>query len=203
MFGSQNLWRATAPAPTGPWTVDSQPVLQPSGPEDWDNTLYPSSLVRTETDYILYYAGRRNGSNWFEGIGRATSPDGITWTKYDDPATTEAAFAHSDPVFSRGESGSWDDMGIFNPVVIVGDHGWEMFYTGTHTGEQAYAGFAASPDGITWTRYGGDPVPNPGDVSGYGATSVVVVDDTYYFYHVIQTLSGIEIGVSTGTVTWE
>ncbi len=202
-FGGQNVWRATAPAPTGPWTVDPEPVLQPASADDWDYTLYPSSLVRTDTEYILYYAGRRAGSDWFEAIGRATSPDGITWTKYDNPATTEAAFAHSDPVFLRGEAGSWDDMGIFNAAVLLGDHGWEMFYTGTHDGAQASAGYATSQDGIAWTRFAVDPVPNPADVSGYGASSVVFVDGTYYFYHVFETPAGIQIGVSTGTVTWE
>jgi hypothetical protein len=202
-FGGQNVWRATAPAPTGPWTIDSQPVLEPSGAEDWDYTIYPSSLVHTETEYVLYYAGRRAGSDWFEWIGRATSPDGITWTKYDDPATTEAAYAHSDPVFLRGEAGSWDDMGVFNAAVLLGDHGWEMFYTGTQEGMQASAGYATSQDGITWTRFVIDPVPNPADVSGYGASSVVFVDGTYYLYHAFEAPTGIQIGVSTGTVTWE
>jgi hypothetical protein len=203
IFGGQKVWRATAPAPTGPWTVDSQPVLEPDGAQDWDYILYPSSLVRTATEYVLYYAGRRDGSDAFEGIGRATSPDGITWTRYDDPATTEAAYAHSDPVFVRGETGNWDDMGVLNPVVVLGEHGWEMFYTGTHTGTQASAGYATSEDGITWMRFGVDLVSNPADVSGYGASSVVVVDDAYYCYHVIETPSGIQIAVSTGAVTWE
>jgi hypothetical protein len=203
MFGGQNVWRATAPAPAGPWTVDSQPVLQPDGPDDWDFTIYPSSVVRTETEYVLFYAGRSAGSDWFEGIGRATSPDGIVWTKYDDPASTEAAYAHSDPVFLRGEAGSWDDMGIFNAAVLQGDHGWEMFYIGTHDGAQISAGYATSQNGITWTRFAVDPVPNPADVSGYGASSVVFVDGTYYLYHALETPGGIQIGVSMGAVTWE
>jgi len=95
--------RATAPAPTGPWAVDSQPILEPGGFADWDHSIYPSSLVRTESEYVLYYLGASSSSSITIALGRATSPDGITWTKYDNPATTDALYAHSDPVFTRGK----------------------------------------------------------------------------------------------------
>jgi hypothetical protein len=201
------VFRATAPAPTGPWTVDSQPILEPGAFADWDHSIYPSSLVRTESEYVLYYLGASSSSSITIGLGRATSSDGITWTKYDDPATTEALYAHSDPVYSRGKAGSWDGAGLSGGVVILGEHGWELFYDGTRTTAHWMIGYATSADGITWTPYGSNPILDMPEAYAYVPDSVVVVGDSYYLYHnvvmVLPDAIDLQEGVSIGTLTWE
>jgi hypothetical protein len=198
--------RATAPEPTGPWTVDPEPVLEGGGSDEWDVLgVAPVSVTYTDDEYVLYYLSA-------QFIGRATSPDGIHWTKYDDPATTEARFANSDPVFKPSETPGWEFM-LASAAIHLGGHGWEMFYTGwssqTHT-EHIYGGigYAASEDGITWTRYSENPLFEglfEGNFEFY-PDSFVVVDDTYYLYQSIfspTSLTDAYIGVSTGTVSWE
>jgi hypothetical protein len=60
--------------------------------------------------------------------GLATSADGINWTKYDDPSTTEAPYAKSDPVLQPSPSG-WDAEDVICSVMKT-DTGWEMLYQG-------------------------------------------------------------------------
>ena len=63
--------------------------------------------------------------------GMATSADGTSWTKYDDPGTTEAPFAESDPVLQPSPPG-WDAEDVKYSVMNT-DPGWEMLYKGLGT----------------------------------------------------------------------
>ena len=180
---------ATAPEPTGPWTVSPEPVLEAGGVLDWDGPRFlPSSFVKTTEGYVLYYA---NGA--FNAFGMATSPDGVDWVKYNDPATTNNLYENSDPVM---EAGSGWERSI--SLLSVRQHGdaWEMFYTGN----LREIGYATSPDGINWTRFPDNPVLSiPG--ASVAITDVIVIDDVYYVYYTdFVTMS---ISVATGTVTWE
>ena len=91
-------------------------------------------------------------------IGRATSADGIRWTKHDDPATTEAAFAESDPVMSRDQSSQWDSWHVKDSNVRWVDGRWKMLYHGTTNAKKGNFGFAWSDDGIHWERAPNNPV---------------------------------------------
>lgn len=97
----------------------------------------------------MFYTGGRNG------IGLATSPDGVTWARHDDPATTRAPEAESDPVFTRGASGERDGLGVHQPRVALTPDGYVMLYH-ANSGATSY-GIAASPDGLTWTRRPDNP----------------------------------------------
>jgi hypothetical protein len=214
---SQSILRATAPSPTGPWTVDPEPVTLVAGTgQAWDrNPPAVESVLHTDEGYVMYYAPVRflnsEGVTYMgEAIGRATSPDGIHWTKYDDPATTDGPFATSDPVFLKNTDRSvWDSGSIGLPVVRFSERGWEMFYYGNSSGWYS-TGYATSEDGITWTRYGDAPVlAFEAAEGGTGPHSVVVVDDTYYLYFVFMRSASyrenylMEIGVATGTIMRE
>jgi hypothetical protein len=184
------LYRATAPDPTATWSVDPEPLLEAGVFGDWDYAqIFPNSFIKTDEGYVMYYANQTS-----TGIGMATSPDGITWTKYNDPATTERKYQNSDPVMTKGTGLSWD-RSIGYPCVRQRDGGWEMFYHGV-----AAIGYASSEDGITWTRFPDNPVltlkgrdPNP--------DALVIVDDIYYLYYTV--MGSWDIGVATGTVTWD
>jgi predicted GH43/DUF377 family glycosyl hydrolase len=204
------MLRATASVPTGPWTVDRDPVLEADDVTDWDfGGAYVQSVVRTADGYALYTDAHYILSIYYvlpaKGIGLATSPDGITWTKYDNPETTRAMYDASDPVFKPSNVQSWDRNAVGTPCVLRAGDGWEMFYAGFRYGRWSQIGYATSQDGITWTRNGEEPVLKSDDAH-LPCGSVVVVDGTYYLYHMIQRGTGTEeaeftIGLATGTVT--
>ncbi len=52
------IGRATAPAPTGPWTPDPAPVLNPGSAGSWDELMVGSPrIVKTNDGYRMYYTG--------------------------------------------------------------------------------------------------------------------------------------------------
>jgi len=137
-----DIWRATAPSAAGPWTRSDAPVLERGGSGAWDaGTLDFPSVYPTETGYTMLYSGQAAGDQTGGSIGRATSKDGIAWTK--DP----------EPVAAPGLCGGFDDRAIHQPRAISTADNTVMVYAG-------YAGAADSPasvgyadsldDGVTW-----------------------------------------------------
>ncbi len=196
---SQFIFRATAASPTGPWTIDKQPVLQVGGIRDWDRVIDILTVLRIPDQYVLYYTPKA-----FPAMGMATSPDGITWTKHNDPTTTKPPFVNSDPVFTAGEAGTWDSSSVM-PTVLCSDHGWEMFYDGSNDGGNTWnLGYATSPDGITWNRFGDNPVMTSPSEYRFKLEGVLIVDNKYYIYHdMFSSLTSSDIGVAIGTVTYK
>jgi predicted GH43/DUF377 family glycosyl hydrolase len=155
-----SIARATASDPAGPWEVYPEPVLLPGSDGEWDDTqVSAASVVRTEDGYVMYYDG--NDGRGHRMIGMATSADGITWTKYDDPATTDAPFADSDPVLMPNEDRTaWDAVRVMQPNVVQTPEGWVMSFKSTAASAQRNQGygFALSQDRITWDLYEANPV---------------------------------------------
>ena len=146
------IGRATAPDPSGPWTFDEEPVLSPGSEGEWDDlqVMRVNVLKIDEGDYVMYYAGvDSNGSQ----IGMARSEDGINWTKYDDPDTTEAPYAESDPIMQPAFD--WEGSWLGRPEVVRTDDGWVMLYEG---GSGSQTGIAISEDGIHFARYDRNPI---------------------------------------------
>ena len=194
------IMRATAPAPTGPWTIDPEPVLKAGTILEWDHGgIYVHSVVPAESGYMLYYSPANAEGN----IGLATSPDGIHWTKFDDPTTTDSRHEKSDPVFTKDQDlKAWDSLYIAGSTVLHDESGWEMFYVGLRSWSEVYSvGFAISENGITWTRVGNAPVLV--QEGGPATDSLVVIDGIYYLYYAYGTDQIAYIGVATGTVTRE
>jgi hypothetical protein len=185
--GQSKIGRATAPGPTGPWTADPQPVLF-AGPEgSWDEfAVLAPSVVKTESGYEMFYAGRTRETAM---IGRASSEDGIAWEKYDDPATTDPAFASSDPVFTPGdprEGNVWDQRNVLQPRVVLTADGYVMLYTVANTITdpvlitQKY-GLAVSTDGLNWRRSTGEVItPSTIDAAAFFFTELIHAEDTYF-----------------------
>ena len=57
----------------------------------------------------------------------ATSEDGIEWTRYDNPETTDTLYAESDPLFDPIETGA-DVNFAMQPQVVQTEDGWQWFY---------------------------------------------------------------------------
>jgi predicted GH43/DUF377 family glycosyl hydrolase len=186
--GPGEIGRATAPAPTGPWTIDPDPLLSPGPSGSWDDVQVSGpNVLKSGDTYFMYYDGSQSGSQ--SRIGLATSSDGIQWEKYNDPATEEQAFAGSDPVLGVSDQG-WDSKRVIDPNVIETSDGFEMIYMAT-TGSGKFApgdfafGLATSPDGIQWTKSEMNPLLTNKDYSWWKQAylaSLMHIDGTYYLY---------------------
>lgn len=128
----------------------------------WDAAAVGNAMViYDEGMYKMWYAGH-DGTGVLR-IGYATSPDGITWTKYA-----------GNPVLEIGSQGMWDEAGVYGPYVVKVGSEYKMWYTGTRSDNVFQIGYASSPDGITWTRYSSNPVLSVG-ISGSWDQKVVAL----------------------------
>jgi hypothetical protein len=149
------------------------PVIPAPAPGAWDAERYLGAVVEVDGTYHMYFSGRMGGPGVqnFE-IGHATSSDGVTWVM--DPAN---------PVMTLGDPGEWDDGTVWLGAVIHDESGFRMWYGG-NDGQVCRAGYATSPDGSVWTRYGGNPVMDVGPPGSFDAQWVlldtVVVRDGHY-----------------------
>ncbi len=186
--GPGDIGRATAPAPTGPWTIDPEPVLSPGPSGAWDEVqVNAPNVLKTKDGYVMYYDAR--GSDPASMIGMATSSDGVHWQKYNDPSTNDPAFAESDPVLKVSADG-WDSTRVIDPNVIQTPDGWEMIYlatsgSGKFTQGEFSFGAASSPDGIQWIKSDRNPILSNNNHSQWSQAflaTLLYVDGTYFLY---------------------
>jgi uncharacterized repeat protein (TIGR01451 family) len=161
------------------WTKEaSNPVLSPS--ESWEEQgIRAGSVVSDGSVYRMWYTGYDSG--WVARIGYATSPDGVTWTKYA-----------GNPVLDVGTPGSWEDEDVREPAVVKKDGTYHVWYGG-YDGEASRLGHAISVDGITWVRDPANPVLDTGVPGGWDwldvyGPSIVTYSDTYILWYSGWTL---------------
>lgn len=183
-----SVGRATAPAPTGPWTADPEPVL-PVGPAGaWDGFAVNNPMVITTPDgYWMYYDGLTGPQLPYSAIGLATSPDGLTWTKYNDPATTDTLYQASDPVYTLNPDREFTGLNLWEPnVQPMADGGWLMAHIQRNSLTAEWGlGYATSPDGRQWTTLTDANVlsnlTHPEWQLIFNAT-LLYLNDTYHLY---------------------
>jgi len=173
------------------WEPHPDPVLQLGTPGDWDSNIpifYPDCVIKDNGIYKMYYTGSLGSFPFIVAqFGLATSTDGINWTKYDDPSTTDPPYANSDPVLTVGDSTEWDAMHLKGASVRITDKGYEMWYSGLATlAPQQWLGYATSTDGINWTKWPTNPIvdscPSWGDW-GYTPGTVLKYDGNYHMWY--------------------
>lgn len=158
----ESIGRATADSLTGAWDRSLAPMLTLGSAGEWDAGLItPNNVFPLASGgfIMFYYASTDFNGTWL--MGMATSPDGINWTKYNDPATTQAPYAESDPILPAGESGEFDEWGVLGAGVFKKGGFYHMYYSGVGPGPGGYRtdiGFAFSADGITWQKWAENPV---------------------------------------------
>jgi predicted GH43/DUF377 family glycosyl hydrolase len=182
------IGRATADDPLGPWTPMDAPVLLPGAEGEWDGLqVSHPNVLRTDDGYVMYYSGYSTmRSRPTRTIGMATSDDGIVWTKYDDPTTTEAPFAESDSILIADQD--WEGREVFMPRVQSSGDGWVMIYKATQQG----LGLALSEDGIQWSKVENNPVVAATDLGSnlIGFTTLLRTENDYYLYMEGSTIQG-------------
>ncbi len=127
------------------WNI--QGLVVSPGPASWEalSTVAPT-VVYNGSMYLMWYRGYPYHGGP-EAYGLATSPDGISWTKYS-----------GNPVLNPGSSGSWDDYSIGGATVLFDGSTYRMWYHATSDGQGNDIGYASSANGISWQKYSGNPV---------------------------------------------
>lgn len=145
---------------------DKNPVFTGTGGDTWDQAIRERGYILKEEDgYHLWYTGfREDRADATLALGYATSPDGITWTRYKD-----------NPIFNE----SWvEDM-----MVVKSDSVYYMFAEGRND----IAHMMTSTDKIHWKDHGslkisytnGEPLtPGP-----YGTPAVFIKDSVWYLFY--------------------
>jgi len=180
---SEGIGRATSTDGIN-WNKDigNNPVLTPGSISSWEHDfLRLGSVVFDGTTYHLFYYG---GVFYVDfRIGYARSLDGINWTKYDDPATTNNPFAGSDPVLTWGQAGNWDDVIVMAPSVILDTltSTFKMWYAGADDLTQPVTGIGYATAPVTIIHVPGvvTTIQEAIDIASDG-NIVLVADGTYF-----------------------
>ncbi len=145
-------WRTSAAGLDGPWSIDAIDLLPAGPPGAWDSYMAAAASVqRANDEYLLWYEGEAPGSQLRGDIGVATSPDGLRWTKLDDPATADPPFAESDPVIATGICGPETSVAVEQPQVERAGDQWVALFGGYGPGQDWMSVWAAvSEDGRSW-----------------------------------------------------
>lgn len=94
----------------------------------------------------MYYDGSTGG---YEDIGIAVSANGKLWQGYNGGVA---------PVLSHGGGATWDsDYATMCSVQLISGL-YHMWYSGGQSASNEGIGYAQSTDGITWTKYGSNPI---------------------------------------------
>jgi len=156
----------------GQWVKYSgNPVLGPSS-SGWDADYTTTPRVVYEGgEFRMWYSGGRSASN---GIGYATSTDGLSWSK------------HQGPVLLPGSAGTWDSSSVALGSVLWNGTTFMMWYRGTNpiTYQTGAVGLATSTDGVSWAKYAGNPVLKATAIDQqYIASPYVVKTLTYSMWY--------------------
>jgi predicted GH43/DUF377 family glycosyl hydrolase len=167
------------------WEMDpNNPVLTRGAEGEWDEGyVFGGALLYDGSEFHLWY---NSGGAEVDLAGYAKSPDCSVWTK-----------AEENPVLRMGPPGSFDEAGVWPFSVIISDGTYKMWYTGFDLPYRFWKiGYAESQDGISWTKYEGNPVLVPGrewDSFDVWDPAVVFDGTTYHMWY-----SGSVDGIPTG-----
>jgi len=179
----QAIGYATSPDGVN-WTKYSgNPVLTKGSAGAFDDDwVYLPVVISSVTGYTMHYTGASSSSGT-QGIGIATSTDGIHWTKKGNITIP---------------SSHWDSQGRgsrFSSIIKLGETFAASYdglsqnpYNPSTTSTIDQIGFATSTDGTNWTPYPGNPVitygtSNSWDDRGVFFPYILAVGSQYYVYY--------------------
>ncbi|KAA3619566.1 MAG: T9SS C-terminal target domain-containing protein [Calditrichaeota bacterium] len=173
------------------WIKDAtNPVLGLGAAGTFDSiNLWLPAVLFDGSQYEMWYSGGLTAS----GIGFATSPDPVSWSR-----------PGSGPVLAKGSSGAWDESYAFRPVVLRSDTLYHMWYTGRSASDLWQTGYATSTFGITWDKHSNNPVLPIGAAGTWedravAAGSILFEDGQYqmWYHGARNNLSDYNIGYAT------
>lgn len=86
----------------------------------------------------------------------------------------------SNPIFAGTGAATWDSLIRERGYILKEDSLYYMWYTGYNKEDDTkYLGLATSPDGLSWTRYAGNPIHTTKWVED---VNVIKVDSIYYMF---------------------
>lgn len=190
--GFRDVYRATAPAPEGPWTEEGLAFFAPGG--EWNHRIIPSGLTRIGDTWWMPYGGFARGGTQPQ-IGFMTSTDGVEWVS-------------SEPVYA-GTGAGWDEYGVMPANILQTDEGLELFYLGfdrlplvnnpPDVSTYKLGRLTSTDGGQTWVPDNdGQPILDTGE-RGWPGIAVVEQNGTYYVYGGHE-LGGDGIFLSIGTI---
>jgi len=98
----------------------------------------------------------------------------LTGSAYGQAIPDGALVRHAgNPLLTKGPSGAYDQLKI-GPRAILREspNVWKMWYEAVPGGNQSTTAYATSSDGLTWTKYAGNPVMSPSEPwEGAGGTN--------------------------------
>jgi len=172
------------------------PVMVKGETGSWDdkNLTFPCVILVDGTYHIWYDGNWDNQGNTNNGIGHATSLDGINWEKDS-----------MNPVLTKGPE-DWDSNCITQASVLFVDSDslFHMWYAGWGNGP-GHIGHATSPDGTHWTKDINNPVLSSGPSEDWDDTDplgpcVVLIDTIYHMWYNNWTPRGsFQIGHATSS----
>ena len=176
------------------WThPHSGPVLSPGPQGTWDSwAVHPGAVIKENGIYKMYYSGFSNKYDPWH-IGLATSSNGIDWIK------------NPGPVFMGGTG---DDYQVFTASIIKIEDTYHMYYSGGYyhpNGSTSRINLATSGDGISWTRYSGNPIitsTNTWEGTGVRYSSVIKDNDIYRMVYMGIDLNGFGFATSIDGLNW-
>ena len=122
-------------------------VLGPNKETDWEADINRPVVLKKGGTYHMWYTGQAKGRSW---IGYATSPDGVAWIRMSDK-----------PVLSPEKP--WEKVAVMCPHVLWDEPQrlFRLWYSGGEQYEPDAIGYAASTDGLAWTRHEANPIIKP------------------------------------------
>ncbi|MBB1513375.1 glycoside hydrolase family 32 protein [Tessaracoccus sp. MC1679] len=142
-------------------TPQYRPTLHFTPMSTWMND--PNGLIRHKGLYHLFFQNNPDGRTWGNiGWGHAVSSDLVEWEELPVaiPATAEEMAFSGSVVWDRHNTSGLGD-GREGPLVAL----FTSSYTPAHperAGQQAQSLAYSVDDGLTWTRYHGNPVLDRG-----------------------------------------
>ncbi len=94
--------------------------------------------------------------------------------------------------------GGWESKSMERPCVVIDGDVYRMWYI-ANNGTTAQMGYATSSDGITWSRYAGNPVWT-GNIQG--VCVLVESSSSYKMYYHESGDTGIRLATSSNGLTW-
>ena len=183
-----------------PRTYTAYDTVQPAGhffrgsnTKGDDTYFYQSSMIKDGNTYKMWYSGH-DGANL--RIFYATSPDAITWTKYNNTIPSASNTTSTDGRIPLGSGSVGDSVHAYLPSVLKDDDGtYKMWYTGYGSDSKYRIYYATSPDGLTWTKYD-NSIPSASDLVGTNGRIPIGnngTGDDYYlgFASVVKSPDGI------------